>query len=87
MAESPEVHLWRAVIGQAFDDATSRSLNPEVQRERPRARAWLLRGGDDFNDICHMAMLDPDAVRDSADKLCSRGWPTQGSEPDALVTI
>lgn len=32
------------------------------------ARDWLSWGGKDFREVCHLAGLDPDAVRDAAKK-------------------
>ena len=76
-----ETALWRSVIVYAFHDATlgKISVAGNVQR-RPegwkpssgqkedceRARRWLLSRGQDFNLVCHFAVLDPSAVRAAA---------------------
>ena len=91
MSDSPETHLWRAVIVQAIFDAclvvrrgktktihAARSAAARFQRRtkaRDEARRWLLRDTEDFRWVCHMAGLDPDAVRDEALTLERRGWP------------
>ena len=70
-----EVTLFRAVIARAFHDALNRrGINGEAgdseAREarvlREEAREWLLTDGLDFRRICQWALLEPEAVRDSA---------------------
>jgi hypothetical protein len=97
MGHNSELHLWRAVVGQAMEDATgsvdrprsTKPLTPQQRREfetrrrvavleRSRARDWLLHGGKDFQLVCHLAQLDPDAVRDKAQKMASKGWSPVG---------
>lgn len=97
MSEQPETALWRAVIVQAIEDATSRD-RPEkpdekgidrklrnareagravALHERNSARIWLLRNSADFREVCHLALLDPDAVREQAQALSRDGWLTR----------
>jgi hypothetical protein len=78
----PEVALWRAVIAQAISDATApgrRYSKTSDERladsERRRARRWLLGGCEDFREVCALALLEPDAVRDRARLLEQSGWP------------
>ena len=82
-----ETALWRSVIVYAFHDATlgQISVAGNVQR-RPegwkpssgqkedceRARRWLLSRGQDFNLVCHFAVLDPSAVRAAAVRAIAR---------------
>lgn len=67
------------VIFQALLDATG-SVTQKTGGsnlkaiERDGARNWLLRGGEDFRDVCEMAGLDPSTVRDRARTLALRGW-------------
>ena len=72
-----EAALWRAVVLQAFQDATL-GLHAASARRKPRlpsatrrtharaARDWLLGGGTHLHRVCDMAGLDADAVRASA---------------------
>ena len=70
-----EVTLFRAVIALAFHDALNRrGINGDTAaveaREarvlREEAREWLLDDSIDFRRICQWALLEPEAVRDSA---------------------
>lgn len=74
-AVAGEVTLFRAVIARAFRDALNRSAvggqvaDSEARkagRLREEARAWLLFDSDDFTRVCQLALLEPEAVRDSA---------------------
>lgn len=52
------------------------------QREahtRDHARAWLTCNSRDFREVCALALLDPDAVREKALALASAGWPDIGA--------
>ena len=72
-----ETVLWRAVVAQAFQDATLGLLGTTKQR-KPRppsaerhvharaARSWLLGGGGHLQRVCDMAGLDVDAVQEAA---------------------
>jgi hypothetical protein len=52
---NPELALWRAVVAQAFADATfpgaTKHTNPR-KHEQDNARVWLLRGRQNLNDVC-----------------------------------
>jgi hypothetical protein len=76
-----ETALWRSVIARAFHDATLHgiaaaestrqraegwTLTKDQQRDCEKARQWLLSSGWDFNLVCHLADLDPSAVREAA---------------------
>lgn len=43
--------------------------------DRAEARRWLLGNSKDFQEVCHLAGLEPDAVRDRAQAMSRRGWP------------
>lgn len=67
-----------------FNRKGIRKSNRELQkvmaankRERDEARDWLIKDSKGFRDICEMALLEPDAVRERALSLASRGWPSQ----------
>jgi len=58
--------LWRAVITQALMDAASESKKPFCLVERMKARVWLRGKTDDFLEVCHLADMDPEYVRNQA---------------------
>jgi hypothetical protein len=72
-----ETALWRAVVLQAFKDATLGTHGARARRKPRRpsamlrehacaARDWLLGKGSGFLWVCDMADLDPDAVAATA---------------------
>jgi hypothetical protein len=72
-----EVTLFRAVIARAFHDALNRraidgkavdSDAREARMLREEARDWLLTDSPDFRRVCEWALLEPEAVRDSAER-------------------
>jgi len=74
-AVAGEVTLFRAVIARAFHDAlnyrglTGDAANSEAREARilrEEARDWLLADNVDFRRVCQWALLEPEAVRDSA---------------------
>ena len=70
----PETALWLAVIFRALRDSTSTIYGSETRMERERARNWLLAGGQDFVEVCHLANLDPGYVRRRVLPIQERGW-------------
>ena len=73
--------LWTAVIKQAIGDAQGNNLSNLTPATRRRtiaeARDWLTVPNRDFDEVCHLAGLDPDAVRERA-RLALKG--TGGSK-------
>ncbi|RXF69235.1 hypothetical protein [Hansschlegelia zhihuaiae] len=64
--------LWCAVIRQALTDATRTIAPSEPNRahvEQRQARTWFTGAGKDFRDVCYLAGMDPDAVRERAVRL------------------
>lgn len=96
--DTPEVHLFRAVIVQAMSDATMTlptlparttkqdSHRVENQREQRDARAFLTGNSSHFRMICEFAMLDPAAIRDTALKMERAGWPKSMTKEQAMAT-
>jgi hypothetical protein len=78
----PELALWRAVIAQAFADANH--CKPRKTKrgggggttyaEQRHARLWLTKPSADFRLVCHLALLDPDAVREKALQQQAKRW-------------
>jgi hypothetical protein len=55
-----EEKMWRAVLEQAFKDVTDRRL---PRQDRIEALRWLRNEGLDFQIVCDLADVPPDAVR------------------------
>lgn len=74
-AEKPCAHtaMWRAVITQALMDAGNNSKKLEMRKEKARAIAWLNGDGDDFKEVCIMAGLDPQHVKNKAYEAIKNG--------------
>lgn len=68
------INLWAQVLAQAITDAT-KGLNagrfePQRQlREIEEVRRYLTQPNRGFNEVCHLAGLEPEAVRERATKL------------------
>jgi hypothetical protein len=63
------------------------SLTAEAQRNRNIARAWLLGNSKDFREVCHLAQLDPEAVRDNAQRLARQGWPSPNRKYQQRIVV
>ncbi len=70
MRESPERHMWLAVIGRAFQDArwkddytTALRIFIDKYNARAEARAFLRGRTEGFHLICQAAGLNPDYTR------------------------
>jgi len=73
-----ERSLWCAVILNALNDAGGTyiggSASATVSRLRREARDWLTVPNGDFDAVCHLAGLDPEAAREGAKRaLKGRG--------------
>lgn len=58
--------LWCAVVRQAFNDALSADVSKAAALHRQQARTWLTRYSADFAEVCALAGLEAEAVRDKA---------------------
>ena len=60
-------NLWRAVLALTIAEASGRVISGETPRNRARitaeARDYLTLPNENFNIVCSLAGLDPDAVR------------------------
>lgn len=98
-AVAGEVTLFRAVIARAFHDALNRrgvdgqiadSEAREARILREEARAWLLSDSIDFRRVCNWALLEPEAVRDSARRAiesCDAGSPRVAGDTDGARAV
>lgn len=61
-------NLWRAVLMQSIAEASGRVISGETPRNRARiiaeARDYITLPNENFNTVCSLASLDPDAVRE-----------------------
>ena len=55
--------LWKSVICQAIEDATSGSKKPEAIEAKKDAIAWLLYDDEDFPEVCELAKVNPKVLR------------------------
>lgn len=71
--------LWCAVIHQAISEAKGEvvAATSAVNRQRiiDEARDWLTRPNRGFNEVCHLAGLDPVAVRERAQRMFAASEP------------
>lgn len=65
--------VWRAVIMQALSDAGNRSHKQENLKARREAIEWLTGFSEDFMLVCQLAGLEPDYVRERAQKAMEVG--------------
>jgi len=65
--------LWRAVITQALMDAGSNSAKKEMKYDKAQAIAWLASGSKDFHQVCTLADMDPEYVRQKSKEAIKRG--------------
>ena len=75
---SPEANLWREVLCQAVEEAvhgptvgTHLSSHRLYSEHWQDARDYVLEPGADFAHVCHLAGLDPDAVRAAVARQCA----------------
>lgn len=66
--------LWRAYIGQKFEDATCKVYCTRDSLKKADAQRWLLHDTRDFHHICFDADLVPAYVRRHAVKRAKDGW-------------
>lgn len=60
--------VWKAVILQMLEDATSEAKKPQDSRNREHARAWLDGTSQDFHTVCDLAGFDPAYIRSKVKK-------------------
>lgn len=72
---SGDQDLWREVLWLAIQDAlngvstTATSCKEGRLNTIRHARIYLTRPNRDFNDVCHLAGVDPQATRERLTKL------------------
>lgn len=77
--DAGETKLWRAVVLQAFVDATEPNdlIDTSVAYARDQARAWMFSVSSsvraDFEAVCDLAAMDPFAIRAIARRCLETG--------------
>ncbi|MEL0176694.1 MAG: hypothetical protein VW810_00155 [Pelagibacteraceae bacterium] len=56
---TPEQKLWRAVLGQIFDDAFGHTISNKAKYEKSHAREYLKYLHRDYAQVCEFAGYDP----------------------------
>jgi hypothetical protein len=74
--------LWRAVITQALMDAGNNFKKPEYKSIKAHAISWLNSDSDDFNQVCIMADLNPEYVKQKAKEAINRNcvWRSKNNK-------
>ena len=62
--DEKDKQLWAAVLSLAIEDAQSVGTSRQAQANRADAVRWFCEGGKDFQLVCTLAGVDPEAVRD-----------------------
>ncbi len=75
--------LWRAVIVQQLMDASSNSQKREMKLIKAQAISWLSGTSDDFFEVCTLADLSPDYVREKARFALKRGCQWRQYNPNS----
>lgn len=91
--DTNETRLWRAVLLQAFVDATESDeiANVSTAQARDMARAWFFAvsasAQRDFEGVCDLAALDPFAVRSIAKRCLDEGRRIHRSQLTAALRM
>lgn len=64
-----EKALWKAVLCQAIDDATTESRKSRRQFAKRKAIKWLTEENEDFKIVCHLAGYSPKIVKQNVREL------------------
>ncbi len=67
--EFDEKALWKAVLCQAIDDATSGSGQRKRLYAKRKAIKWLTEDNEDFRIVCHLAGYSPKIVKDNINEM------------------
>ncbi len=74
--EFDEKALWKAVLCQAIDDATTESRKSRRQFAKRKAIKWLTEENEDFKIVCYLAGYSPKIVKENVKGIIK----TSGSE-------
>ncbi len=76
MLENPvpsEQKLFRAIITLALEDVLSNSQGRHESVVKAEAHDWLMSDSEDYRNVCSIAGLDPDWVRERYTKALDNG--------------
>lgn len=79
-----ERELWQAVLEQAINDACYEGDKQETLREGVVADRWIRRNTRDFQQVCTLAGMDPDFIREAymAGKLAGYAKTKRGKQDE-----
>lgn len=82
---SPEKYLWKVVICQAIEDATTKSRKRSTGYAKQMAIKWFTDCGEDFKIVCDFAGYSYEVVRRSAMEIISNdNYPAANdNEPES----
>ena len=66
---SPEMQLWKVVICQAIEDATTKSRKRGAAYSKQKAVKWITDCGEDFKIVCDFAGYSYEIIRRNALKI------------------
>ena len=76
MLENPvpsEQKLFRAIITLALEDVLSNSQGRHESVVKAEAHDWFMSDSEDYKNVCSIAGLDPDWVRERYNKALDNG--------------
>ncbi len=82
-AQKGEEKLWRAVITQTLMDAGSNSTKYEMRLIKAQAVSWLFGISQDFKNVCLLANLSPEYVRERAKEAIQNGCIWRAHNPNS----
>jgi len=77
MAYSAEITLWRAVLMQAFIDASAPAHSTADRLAKGDARKFLLNPSPGLSAICDVAEVDARSINREARRRSAAGWPVK----------
>ena len=69
--DTDEKSLWKAVICQAIEDASSKSKKRRNIYAKQKAFKWIMEDNEDFKAVCDLAGYSYKAVRKNVSELVS----------------
>ncbi|TAI63453.1 hypothetical protein [Bradyrhizobium sp. Leo170] len=84
MSDNNAAGLWRAVLLQAITDATEplSTKRLSTRMDQIRCREWFTRPNRDFDEVCHLAGVEPDRVRKHVVPLIAEASKRDQPMPD-----
>lgn len=84
--EFDEKSLWKAVICQAVEDATSCSRQRKRLNTKRNAIKWLIEDNEDFKIVCHLAGYNSKILKRSFKELIKSNYNTSLEKIPIVLT-